>query len=132
MGTATADRLELWDVEDLPVAVIEAATSAALTKLDELGVSPLEARLSRFNIERMDDMGALFNDDDDYIPPYEKYGVVLSHLNAHNAATDAATAVIREIAPDRERGSIAIGVSEAALADWHERGADITKAVRAA
>lgn len=124
-------RIELWDIEDVPADVVAAAAAAVLEKLDEIGVSPLEARLAMSNIEVMDDGGGLYGVDEagnDIPPDYVKWGVNLAHLDAYNAVTDVGGAVIKQLFPSRENGSIAIGVPLPVFDHWDATGADLTKA----
>lgn len=120
--------LVLWDVEDVPPAIVSEASKAALAKLDELGVSPFEAMHAMYNIQNMDDGGGLFSDEPGFAPDYAKWGVVPEHLEAHHKATDAAGKVIEERFPSREVKTVAIGVTEEAIAEWQRSGADVTKA----
>jgi hypothetical protein len=120
--------LILWDVEDVPAEIVSTASAAALAKLDELRVSPLEAVHAMFNIQHMDDCGALFSEEPGFEPDYAKFGVVSEHLDAHHKAVDAARKVLQEQFPARATQTIAIGISEEALAEWHARGIDQTKA----
>src|SRR3546814_4462169 len=100
----------------------------ALTKLDELGVSPFEAMHVMFLIQHMDDSGALFSDEPDFEPDYAKFGVVEDHLEAHHKARDAASKVLAERFPSRDMQTVAIGVTEAVIATWQSTGADETTA----
>ena len=127
-GQATGLRgLELWWVDDVPPDVVEQATAAAQEKLDELKVSALEANLALFNIETMDDHGALYDDDPNFEPDYAKWGVNLDHLEANNAAAAIAGEVIKRLFPSREVGSIGIGITEDVISRWRADGSDISK-----
>lgn len=128
METIDLRGLKLWDVEDVPGAIVSEASVAALAKLDELGVSPFEAMHAMFLIQHMDDTGALFSDDPGFEPDYAKYGVVPDHLEAHHKATDAASKVLAERFPARETKTVAIGVTEEVIAEWQAQGTDPTKA----
>lgn len=128
METIDLRGLMLWDVEDVPAAIVSEAAAAALTKLDELGVSPFEAMHVMFLIQHMDDSGALFSDEPDFEPDYAKFGVVEDHLEAHHKARDAASKVLAERFPSRDMQTVAIGVTEEVIATWQSTGADETKA----
>lgn len=128
MGSRELHGLELWDVEDVAPDIVADATAAARAKLDELGVSPLEAMMAMFNIQQMDDQGGLYSDDPNFEPDYARWEVVMDHLEAHNLATKAAGKVIEDRFPDRATGAIAIGVSDEVLAEWNARNLDLSKA----
>src|SRR3546814_20670045 len=84
METIDLRGLMLGEVEDVRAAIVSEAAAAALTKLDELGVSPVEAMHVMFLIQHMDDSGALFSDEPDFEPDYAKFGVVEDHLEAQD------------------------------------------------
>lgn len=128
MGTTDFRGLLLWDVDDVPAEIVSTASAAALAKLDDLGVSPLEAVHAMFNIQHMDDCGGLFSDEPGFEPDYAKFGVVTEHLEAHHMAVDAARKVLQEKFPSRGTQTVAIGITDEALAEWHARGIDQTKA----
>ncbi|MBL9071864.1 MAG: hypothetical protein JNM03_17920 [Sphingopyxis sp.] len=115
-------RLELWEVDDLEPAVVDAATAAGLEVLDNAGVSPLEARMAQFNLEGADDRGVLDNADD-----LESVGVSKSHLAAGQLASREAMRVIERLAPGRAEPYLTLGIAAWVIEDWDASGADPTK-----
>lgn len=115
--------LELWEIDDLDAAVVDAATAAALEVLDRAGVSPLEARVAQFNLESADDRGDLDASDD-----LASLGVDKAHLEAGHIAAREAIRVIEKMAPNRSSPYLTLGVAAWALEDWQASGADSTKA----
>lgn len=113
--------LEIWDIEDVPLAVRDEATEAALAVLDAKDVSPLEARVAQFRLESMDDSGAL----DDGNP--SDHGLNMEHLKAGREAEDAARKVIERLAPNRAEPYSTLGVEEWALNEWLASKTDPTK-----
>lgn len=113
--------LEIWDVDDVAPAIRDEATAAALAVLDLEGVSPLEARVSQFTLETMDDKGVL-----DSADPSD-FGLEMAHLNACREAEAAARRMIERLAPNRAEPFLMLGVAEWALHQWQAHDADPTK-----
>ncbi|WP_077147656.1 hypothetical protein [Sphingopyxis sp. KK2] len=114
--------LELWDAEEVPPGVLEAAIAAALAVLDKSDVSPLEARYAQFSLEAMDDRGELDDGSD-----LAAGGVNEAHLNAGRRAEAAASEIIEQRAPGCGDAYLRLGIAEWALEQFQATGIDPTK-----
>ena len=124
MGTAISERIELRDVDDVAPEVVAEAATAALARLDTLGVSPLQACLAQGRLEAMDDQGKLDAEE----PAFADYGVDPTHVEAYGAAVDAAATIFAARGVGQRRGGIIVTVPDAVLAEERASGKDLSVA----